>query len=139
MLLSYNTKKQRKNRSEIASLLMTSSVFECSSTRPGGNTHKGSAPSSQVAHHSSSIRCVRVSSREFLPALRAIFCFGRTPQRGLSNQIQNRMVTTRSKTKAAAKPHYEFGGPIGALGIIFGLPAVCYGLVLFCNANGCIR
>ena len=58
---------------------------------------------------------------------------------GRSNK--NKMVATRSKTKAAAasKPHYEFGGPIGALGIIFGLPAVCYGLVLFCNANGCIR
>lgn len=52
-----------------------------------------------------------------------------------------KMVATRSKTKAVEKKvvHYEFGGPVGALGIIFGLPAVCYGLVLFCNANGCIR
>lgn len=51
------------------------------------------------------------------------------------------MVATRGKPNAAAKKavHYEFGGPVGALGIIFGLPAVCYGLVLFCNANGCIR
>ena len=55
--------------------------------------------------------------------------------------LSNKMVATRRKTKvaAASKPHYEFGGPIGAMGIIFGLPAVCYGLVLFCNADGCIR
>jgi len=51
------------------------------------------------------------------------------------------MVQTRAATKTAQqhKIHYEFGGPIGALGIIVGLPAVCYGLVVFCNANGCIR
>eukprot|EP00740_Mantoniella_antarctica_P014235 CAMPEP_0181374646 /NCGR_PEP_ID=MMETSP1106-20121128/16147_1 /TAXON_ID=81844 /ORGANISM="Mantoniella antarctica, Strain SL-175" /LENGTH=431 /DNA_ID=CAMNT_0023492673 /DNA_START=92 /DNA_END=1387 /DNA_ORIENTATION=+ len=53
------------------------------------------------------------------------------------------MAATRSKTKAQVveKPtvHYEFGGPVGALGIIVSLPAVCYGLVFFCNADVCIR
>ena len=34
------------------------------------------------------------------------------------------MVATRRQTKKA-NPHYEFGGPIGALGIVLGLPAVC--------------
>lgn len=83
-------------------------------------------------------------------------------------------------SSAAHGPHYEFGGPIGALGalrtfslakespadinfesrntsllkflwlaseshalstcagILIGLPAVCYGLVFVCNAEGCL-
>ena len=51
------------------------------------------------------------------------------------------MAATRGNARAAATPkvHYEFGGPVGALGIIFGLPAVCYGLCLFCNSRECIR
>jgi hypothetical protein len=53
-------------------------------------------------------------------------------------------VTRKAQAAAAAasaKPHvhYEFGGPVGAAGIILGLPAVCYGLVVCCNATGCIR
>ena len=47
------------------------------------------------------------------------------------------MVATRRQTKKA-NPHYEFGGPIGALGIVLGLPAVCYGLVVTCNAHHCV-
>ena len=34
--------------------------------------------------------------------------------------------------------HYEFFGPyIGPIGIILGLPAVCFGLVAACNSRGC--
>jgi Delta14-sterol reductase len=35
---------------------------------------------------------------------------------------------------SAGSPHYEFGGPIGALGIIFGLPLVIY-LLYFASSN----
>ncbi|CAK0783472.1 hypothetical protein CVIRNUC_006671 [Coccomyxa viridis] len=36
------------------------------------------------------------------------------------------------------KPEYEFMGPwLGPLGIMLGLPAVCYALVYVCNAGGC--
>ena len=36
--------------------------------------------------------------------------------------------------------HYEFFGPyLGPIGIILGLPLVCYGLVYACNADGCMH
>ena len=45
-----------------------------------------------------------------------------------------------SKSSGHAKTtHYEFMGPPGALAIILGLPAVCYGLVFFCNEDACLR
>ncbi len=34
--------------------------------------------------------------------------------------------------------HYEFGGPIGALGVIIGLPVVIYGLYFLCNGERCL-
>ena len=35
------------------------------------------------------------------------------------------------------KPEYDFVGPwLGPLGIMLGLPAVCYALVYVCNAGG---
>jgi Delta14-sterol reductase len=38
------------------------------------------------------------------------------------------------------KPEYEFLGPyLGPIGIILGLPFVCYMLVFACNAQGCLR
>jgi len=33
--------------------------------------------------------------------------------------------------------HYEFGGPFGAIAIVFALPMVCYALVFACNEDGC--
>lgn len=36
------------------------------------------------------------------------------------------------------KLHYEFGGPIGAFGVIFGLPLVIYMLFFLCNKDYCI-
>ena len=37
------------------------------------------------------------------------------------------------------QPEYEFMGPwIGPLGIVLGLPAVCYWLVNACNSRGCL-
>ena len=35
--------------------------------------------------------------------------------------------------------HFEFGGPLGAAAITLGLPCVCYGLVRFCHAGGCLH
>jgi protein-S-isoprenylcysteine O-methyltransferase Ste14 len=46
---------------------------------------------------------------------------------------------SKSSSSTSEAPHYEFGGPIGALGIVVGLPLVCYGLVAFCNENGCVK
>ena len=34
---------------------------------------------------------------------------------------------------------FEFFGPHGPLGIILGLPVVCYALVYACNAQGCMH
>ncbi|KAI9838001.1 MAG: hypothetical protein M1819_006155 [Sarea resinae] len=52
------------------------------------------------------------------------------------------MSTSKSKTKKSTeeeKPHgYEFGGPIGALGITIGLPFACYLATFLCNdVSGC--
>ena len=35
--------------------------------------------------------------------------------------------------------HYEFGGPIGALGVIVGLPVVIYALYFLCNDSVCMH
>jgi hypothetical protein len=35
--------------------------------------------------------------------------------------------------------HYEFGGPIGAVGVIFGLPIVIYALFFLCNDKICMK
>ena len=38
------------------------------------------------------------------------------------------------------RPEFEFFGPyLGPLGILLGLPAVCYALVYACNASGCMH
>ena len=34
--------------------------------------------------------------------------------------------------------HFEFGGPLGATGIVFGLPFVVLGLYFVCNAEQCV-
>lgn len=49
---------------------------------------------------------------------------------------------TRSAAKRDAPHHHEFDffGPyLGPVGIIIGLPLVCYALVYACNADGCLR
>ncbi|CAK7224209.1 erg24, C-14 sterol reductase [Sporothrix bragantina] len=50
-------------------------------------------------------------------------------------------ATTKSKAAAAAKtqPHgYEFGGPLGAFGVSFGLPLLLYVFTFACNdISGC--
>lgn len=37
------------------------------------------------------------------------------------------------------KVHFEFGGPIGACGVIFGLPVVIYLLFFLCNDQVCLK
>ena len=61
-----------------------------------------------------------------------------------ANKKNNTKASEPAKS-APAKPnqtseiHYEFNGPIGALGITIGLPVVCYLLVAVCNAKqGCV-
>eukprot|EP01031_Cornospumella_fuschlensis_P045032 gene45032-55086_t len=44
-----------------------------------------------------------------------------------------------SSHKDVDKVHYEFGGPVGALGVIFGLPIVIYGLYFLCNDSVCLH
>lgn len=42
--------------------------------------------------------------------------------------------------KNGKKIHFEFQGPyLGPLGILLGLPAVCYALFYACNAQGCMH
>lgn len=43
-----------------------------------------------------------------------------------------------NKSKVSNLIHYEFGGPIGAAGIVFGLPLVVLGLFYACNKNVCV-
>ena len=60
----------------------------------------------------------------------------------------NKKINTKASEPAKSAPakpnqtsevHYEFNGPIGALGITIGLPVVCYLLVAVCNAKqGCV-
>lgn len=45
----------------------------------------------------------------------------------------------QTAARAPAKHHYEFLGPnIGPLGIMIGLPAVCYALVFLCHEEYCL-
>ncbi len=47
--------------------------------------------------------------------------------------------TTRRPRKPK-RPEFEFFGPyLGPLGILLGLPSVCYALVYACNASGCMH
>ena len=43
----------------------------------------------------------------------------------------------------AAPPHdgeFEFFGPrLGPIGVMIGMPAICYGLVYACNSTGCVN
>ncbi|KAF2857930.1 Delta(14)-sterol reductase [Piedraia hortae CBS 480.64] len=49
-----------------------------------------------------------------------------------------RSVSTRSRPKVGEAHGYEFGGPIGAALISFGLPLVCYAFTFLCNdVSGC--
>ena len=45
----------------------------------------------------------------------------------------------KSVDGTAGSVHFEFGGPLGAAAITLGLPCVCYALVRFCHAGGCLR
>ncbi|KAI7103370.1 hypothetical protein KC352_g37496, partial [Hortaea werneckii] len=47
--------------------------------------------------------------------------------------------SSASTSAQTEKPHgYEFGGPIGALFISFGLPIACYAFAFLCNdVSGC--
>lgn len=47
---------------------------------------------------------------------------------------------TARRPRKPKRPEFEFFGPyLGPLGILLGLPAVCYALVYACNASGCMH
>ena len=67
-----------------------------------------------------------------------------TPKRSSSSKAPSRSSSAKkSSARTAPTParttHFEFGGPIGALGITFVLPLVCYFLVYACNEDGCVE
>jgi delta14-sterol reductase len=67
----------------------------------------------------------RTESRGFPPANRC--------------EIAKMAPRTRSQIKLN-NAHFEFFGPyLGPIGIILGLPLVCYALVYACNADGCMH
>jgi hypothetical protein len=49
-------------------------------------------------------------------------------------------AVTASEAAANEDSHvkYEFGGPLGALGVIVGLPLVTYALYFLCNSDRCV-
>ncbi|QSZ30629.1 hypothetical protein DSL72_000187 [Monilinia vaccinii-corymbosi] len=49
------------------------------------------------------------------------------------------MTPKKTTVSKATEAHgYEFGGPIGAFGISFGLPLLCYAMIFLCNdLSGC--
>ena len=49
-----------------------------------------------------------------------------------------RLAPDVSKTSTSNSIHYEFGGPIGAAGIVFTLPLVVLGLYRLCNKDTCL-
>ncbi|KAF2091538.1 sterol C-14 reductase-like protein [Saccharata proteae CBS 121410] len=57
-------------------------------------------------------------------------------------QVRERKPKNESQasvaTPAEEKSHYEFGGPLGAVGVSFGLPILCYIFAFVCNdVSGC--
>ena len=47
-------------------------------------------------------------------------------------------MPSSKKSQSNSIVKYEFGGPLGAFGIIFGLPLVIYLLYFTCNADFCL-
>ena len=101
------------------------------SAAPNGSAHaNGHAHTQQKGRHRA--QEFEVSSRRRRPC-----CFGsmrrrtwlRLPGTGLA-----------SESAAALPAALQFFGPhLGPLGIMLGLPAVCYALVYACNASGCMH
>lgn len=57
-----------------------------------------------------------------------------------ASRTKHGSVSTSKETKIAhTHPEFEFGGPIGALGVIFGLPIVILALYFLCNEKMCIN
>ena len=73
----------------------------------------------------------------------------RTPAKGAKvaeTPTKASSVTKRKSSKESidsqkiSKPiHYEFGGPIGATGVVIGLPVVIWGLFFLCNKDICVE
>ena len=62
-----------------------------------------------------------------------------TPKWRLASPKRATTRASAAPAAAAVKPvHYEFGGPLGAFGIMAGLPAVVLGLYFGCGKHGCV-
>lgn len=61
------------------------------------------------------------------------------PSTTVPSASQTPPKTSNRPHKVDDKVHYEFGGPLGAFGVIFGLPIVIYGLYFLCNDRVCVN
>lgn len=64
------------------------------------------------------------------------------PMKEQTDKIIKTITKKEKKSKTAVSSHkieYEFGGPVGALGVIFGLPLVIFALYFLCNKDVCVE
>ena len=71
----------------------------------------------------------------------------RLAEKGIFSPVDNSVISRKKvvikqekiETNSNSKPHFEFGGPLGALSVIVGLPIVIYALFYLCNDEYCIN
>jgi Delta14-sterol reductase len=64
----------------------------------------------------------------------------KTPRGRKPGSVQDKEAEPKSIEDAGnSHQHFEFGGPIGAAGIVFGLPVVVFGLYFVCNDRLCLN
>ncbi len=61
-----------------------------------------------------------------------------TPRKSASPPLKAPSSTPVKQDSSHHEVEYEFGGPLGALGVIVGLPVVIYALYFVCNADSCV-
>jgi hypothetical protein len=57
----------------------------------------------------------------------------------ISKKTTTKTATSETKSSSSHPIEYEFGGPIGAAGVIFGLPFVIFALYFICNKDVCVQ
>ena len=62
-----------------------------------------------------------------------------TPRAPPTSRSRSRGAPSSHNQRNEQAPSFEFCGPLlGPVGMLFGLPAVCYSLLATCNASGCM-
>ena len=62
------------------------------------------------------------------------------PVKKTTDTTADKSTTTKPSTPTAVNTvQYEFGGPIGALGVVLGLPLVTILLFFLCNKDVCVE